>query len=384
MLAPERVIPYSSVKGITMPPNEQLKAPIRITDTFPNLGVVNRQLYPETVSQRPSIGQYTAALEAQGHLTPAVAESIEKAKAIRESTSCVVYIAGPLTGVSGKLKERYGAVSNMLATYESVSADKPQTMFGYVPHLHGTDPVKHPDVTAQEVRDIDFLWAGVVADVHVNFLDPMAHGNAIEEGWAESRLIPTVYLNPKGNRLSRLTLGMHNAAHKIEYSNFQTEAVDENEFITGTLKGMRETTQSGLAKLRVNFDELHTWLQAFPGRDPREFHYTSFPRLANPTTRAAGLDPKKGYGMEELVETFDPQSFIVYVKNPLDTNYGKLGRIDSANDYTGLIVTMQDGSTRLYDPFIAGSSLSLWPVEPSSSKALELAMVKASELPDPE
>jgi hypothetical protein len=363
----------------TVQPSE---LPVNIASAFPDLGEVGRGLYPETFPVRPPVEEYAAGLEAQGRLTPAVIEAIEKALAVQESTSCITYIAGALTGVSETIKSRYGVVSDMLAEFPPVSDEKMHAIFGYVPHLHGTDPVKHPNVTPQEVRDIDFLWSAVVADIHINFLDPTAHGNAIEEAWAESRLIPTIYLNPEGNRLSRLTLGMHNVIENISYSEFQAE--DDSAFARKALLSSTKMNQTGLDRIKTICEELHAWLRIFPGRDPREFHYGSFQRLANPTARLAGLPSKKGYGMEELVEIFGLQSFVVYIKDRCHPDYGKIARIDSAHDYTGFIVTTLEGNTWQFDSLVAGSSLSFWPIDPTSSFALEVAMIKASGLPDPE
>jgi len=36
-----------------------------------------------------------------------------------------------------------------------------------------------------------------MADFHINWLDPIAHGNAIEEGWAEAHFVPAVYMVSK-------------------------------------------------------------------------------------------------------------------------------------------------------------------------------------------
>ena len=343
-----------------------------ITDEFPDLESVHMQLHPEAMPVRPSIDQYADALSRQGRLTPAVAESVENAKAVRESTSAVVYIAGPLTGVSEELKARYGRISDKLAGYPFVSDDKPTAFFGYVPHLHGTDPVKHPNVTAEEVRDIDFLWAGVTADIHVNFLHPMAHGNAIEEGWSESRLIPTIYLNPEGNRLSRLTLGMHNIRRNIDYDSFDSEIADEvalDQAAHDSLKNLLAGKRPAVDELAYEFDELHAWLRAFPGRDPREYHYLSFDKLVNPTMLAANFDAPEGLSIEEFFQTFQNQGLAVYIKDPSHKHRGKIGFVDYASDEKGIGVITRDGYPILFDVFTAFRSLSFWPVGRDSELA---------------
>jgi hypothetical protein len=194
---------------------------------YPDLASV-APLYSGASAARPEIQEYAHALDLRDRLTPIVKESVEKALGAKVASDCVVYIAGPLTGVAEELKDRYGAVSSMLEEYPCIHGDQSgQGFFGYVPHLHGTDPVKHPNVTPDEVRDIDFLWAGITSDYQVNFLSPTAHGNAIEAGWAEQLMIPAVQLNPKVNRLSRLTLGLNNIMADIEYDDFYEDGMPE-------------------------------------------------------------------------------------------------------------------------------------------------------------
>ncbi len=168
-----------------------------------------------------SLDQYTDNLTRDGRLTPAVAEALAKARQLRATNRHLFYIAGALTGVAESVKARYGLASDLLERMSQPS----KRMFGYVPHLHGTDPVAHPDVTPAEVRDIDHLFAVITPDCHLNFTDPVAHGNGIEEGWAEMAGIPAVYLAPTSQRLSRIVLGMHNIAHIIRYEDFAIDGL---------------------------------------------------------------------------------------------------------------------------------------------------------------
>jgi|GEM_PF-680283 len=172
---------------------------------------------------RPSITKYAAHLTQHGRITPAVQEALDKAVAVRRDYKVVFYIAGGLTGVDEATKQRYVATSELITTLSTPE----QTLFGYAPHVHGTDPVQHPHVTPEEVRDIDYLWAVVVPDAHINFWTPAAHGNAVEAGWAELHAIPSVYLVPKGVVLSRLVRGMHNIAHTITYTNFAQDGHEQ-------------------------------------------------------------------------------------------------------------------------------------------------------------
>jgi hypothetical protein len=143
------------------------------------------------------IEKYSAELEAQGRLTPAVEEAIARAKNTSLKYNVLLYIAGALTGVDEKTKLRYGQTSHMASKFNHPRAK----MFGYAPHLYGTDPVKHPDLSPAEVRDIDYLWAVKVADCHIHFPYPIAHGSAIEEGWAWSlATLPTPRRRLRGFR----------------------------------------------------------------------------------------------------------------------------------------------------------------------------------------
>lgn len=344
--------------------------PLYPLEIFPSLDSVHDQLHPEANPSRPSIDAYASALEAQGRLTSIVSEAIAKAKATRESSDVVVYIAGPLTGVSEELKDRYGKVSDMLATYSPVGDEKQAAFFGYVPHLHGTDPVKHPNVTPDEVRDVDFLWAVVTSDIHVNFLQPTAHGNAIEEGWAESRFIPTIYLNPEDNKLSRLTLGMNNIIRQIDYAEFEPSGNSpEEEFVRGLVARIGYGKRAALSEARVEFDELHAWLQAFPGRDAREFHYLSFEKLVNPALRLSGEDTQSAYEPEELFHKIDTKSLAAYIKDPNHKYYGQVCSISYVDDCRGIGVITQDGYPYIFDPFVITNSLSFWPIERGSTLA---------------
>jgi hypothetical protein len=160
----------------------------------------------------PSIDEYAAELKRRGRITEVTKEAIAKARTVTCEYKNILYVAGPLTGMSEEVKERYGRISDVVARVPG--------WFGYVPHLHGTDPIAHPDVSADEVRDVDFLWSTVVATAQVNCLFPVAHGNGIEEGWAELAEIPTLYLVPASFMPSRLVRGMWNVGRTVSYDNF--------------------------------------------------------------------------------------------------------------------------------------------------------------------
>lgn len=154
-------------------------------------------------------------LKRQRRFTPVVAEAFALAYTTRETHNIIGYCAGALTGVSDEMKARYERIFEI--SQKSRFQNGSRKLFIYVPHLFGTDPKKHPQVTPTEVRDIDHLWAVLMAQFHINCLDPMAHGNAIEEGWAESVCIPSIFMVPQEITLSRLTRGMENIDMTIRY-----------------------------------------------------------------------------------------------------------------------------------------------------------------------
>ena len=166
---------------------------------------------------------YTRDLRHEDRIVPVTLEAIEKARTIRKRNKLLFYIAGPLTGMTEDAKQRYSDVSELIASHSTPK----RPMFGYAPHLHGTDPVAHPDVPSKAVRDIDFVFATLVPDAHINLLDPVAHGNAIEEGWAEMAKIPSLYVVHQDVRLSRLVRGMHNIMDTIVYKDFNQDALPQ-------------------------------------------------------------------------------------------------------------------------------------------------------------
>ncbi len=169
------------------------------------------------------VSTYATQLGQAGRLTPTVQDMVAKAIEAQQNHEFIFYIAGPLTGMSEATKDRYVKTSELVASYIKPDA----RMFGYAPHLHGTDPVKHPDVSPQEVRDIDYLFARVIADAHINFLDPVAHGNAIEEAWAEEAGIPAFYVALRSTTLSRLVRGMNNMVDTFLYDSFETDGLPQ-------------------------------------------------------------------------------------------------------------------------------------------------------------
>jgi hypothetical protein len=195
-----------------------------------------REMVVKLLKSQPTpmtIDEYAKQLENRDRLTPVVREAFEKARTVRADHAFLFYIAGALTGMSEVTKKRYEAVSDLIKVQPGAK------LFGYAPHLHGTDPVKHPAVSPAEVRDIDYLWSGVIPDAHINFWDPVAHGNAVEAGWAEERAIPSLHLVPETMVTSRLVRGLHNTIGTLRYEDFVKDGLPQlQNFLSELIAGL--------------------------------------------------------------------------------------------------------------------------------------------------
>jgi hypothetical protein len=77
------------------------------------------------------------------------------------------------------------------------------------------------------------LFAAILPHFHINCWYPIAHGNAVEAGWAELANIPAIHLVPDGITLSRLVRGMRNIATTITYTDFEGDGLAKvQEFLT--------------------------------------------------------------------------------------------------------------------------------------------------------
>jgi len=165
---------------------------------------------------RPSLNEMYQTFERDGIMTAAVKAAFDRAyQVISEYDGQVIYIAGALTDQPEEVKARYTDLSDILISYG---------IFGYAPARYGTDPVKNPNVSPDEVHAVDYIWAACVARMHFNFLVPTAIGPGIEFGqahpWAPNQYAdkPTVLLLPEEYHLSRLPGGMPNLLQIIRYT----------------------------------------------------------------------------------------------------------------------------------------------------------------------
>jgi len=122
----------------------------------------------------------------------------------------IIYIGGSLTHVPQAEKTRYEKSAKLVDKLGG---------FGYVPHIYGTDPIKHPDVLSNDVRDIDFFWSVLMSDLSIFWCDYPAFGTGIEMAWAEVYKIPSIKIINKNIKLSRLAKGLRDKSEIIEYDN---------------------------------------------------------------------------------------------------------------------------------------------------------------------
>ncbi|MEK7094260.1 MAG: XRE family transcriptional regulator [Patescibacteria group bacterium] len=83
-----------------------------------------------------------------------------------------------------------------------------------------TDPIKHPEITPEEVYIIDKKLVSNVRLVLAYIGEPSS-GTGQELEIAEVNDIPVIVLYEKGKRISRMVLGNPTIIDKIEFSNYE-------------------------------------------------------------------------------------------------------------------------------------------------------------------
>lgn len=81
----------------------------------------------------------------------------------------------------------------------------------------GTDPELNPDVPAARVYQID-TYELEKSDLMVAYVGEPSTGTGQEIEYAREHKIPVYLLYPKGDRVSRMTLGSPNIEGEIEYT----------------------------------------------------------------------------------------------------------------------------------------------------------------------
>lgn len=136
------------------------------------------------------------------HPSVPVKETLFLAQKIMASRKPIVYIGGGLTGQDDDIKIKYEKTGKMIDQMGG---------FGYVPHVYGTDPVKHPDVSPEDVRNIDFLWSVLLPSADIFWCDNPSFGVGIEMAWAEIYDIPSIKIHNKNITVSRMPRGLYHS-----------------------------------------------------------------------------------------------------------------------------------------------------------------------------
>ncbi len=128
--------------------------------------------------------------------TPIVASSLAMADEYLETGKPIFYVAGALTNVTNpKITERYDATDAIIRELGALS---------YLPHEHGSDPKRHPQLTPDDIYTIDFLWGSVLSHAVVLWGNPPSLGVGVQLGWCDTYQIPTALIQPATVKLSRL------------------------------------------------------------------------------------------------------------------------------------------------------------------------------------
>jgi 2'-deoxynucleoside 5'-phosphate N-hydrolase len=117
-----------------------------------------------------------------------------------------IYIAGALTHAGEKQKKIYEKIAEIC---ESVCDDV------YVPHLGGTDPVKHPDVTPQDVWKKNHYIVSS-SDLIVAYVGEPSLGVGAELEIAHHTGSDIILWWFKGEKVSRMSRGNPSAKVQIE------------------------------------------------------------------------------------------------------------------------------------------------------------------------
>jgi len=122
-----------------------------------------------------------------------------------------VYISGALTGLSENscMKKFYERIAS---TVDKVCG----TGTAYVPHMN-TDPIVHPDVTPEEVYQLDKQKV-CTSNLVIAYVGIPSIGVGAELEMANNQNIPILLLYRKGENVSRLPRGMKQVKGIFEYS----------------------------------------------------------------------------------------------------------------------------------------------------------------------
>ncbi len=116
------------------------------------------------------------------------------------------YIGGALTHADEKQKILYKKISKLC---ENMGIE------AYVPHVWGTDPVKHPDVSPEDVWHINKRQVSS-ANIMIAFVGKPSLGVGAELEIARINNVKIIIWWFEGEKVSRMTLGNPGVIKKIE------------------------------------------------------------------------------------------------------------------------------------------------------------------------
>ena len=121
-----------------------------------------------------------------------------------------IFFAGPLTELA-HVDQTKAFYQNMAAVASKHGCDS------YWAFLHGTDPIKNPDVAPTTVYQTDLNQLGK-SDVMIAYIGEPTTGTGQEIEYAREHHIPVYLLFEKGKQVSRMVLGSPNIKGTIEFT----------------------------------------------------------------------------------------------------------------------------------------------------------------------
>ncbi len=141
--------------------------------------------------------------------TPIVADSIRMAEDYLDQGKPIFYVTGALTNITDhSIVDRYEATGELIRSVGGLP---------YLPHEHGSDPKKNPEITPDDIYIIDFLWGAVLPTAAVLWGTPPSLGVGVQLGWCDTYQIPTALLQPTDLKLSRLAEAIAQRVTVIRY-----------------------------------------------------------------------------------------------------------------------------------------------------------------------
>lgn len=188
------------------------------------------------------------------------------------------YLASPLTGLSPEEEEDLFRRQDLIIRVceaNNIEIHAPKGV---------THPTKHPDIPAGFVNSLDREKV-LESDFIVVMTDKPSHGVGIEAEKASNSLIPMILCSPKGQRTSKMLLGIPSLKHLIEVTpeTLEQEFLRAIEILRPLLATRREwihqlgqapvgTRIRELREQRMGQDSLEE-LASKLGLTPDELHY---------------------------------------------------------------------------------------------------------------